>query len=128
MLTSKRVFTTVMGISRTPLIVRATTPKAIASRGPGLSQEILDLSQWSDEKYRPTPGTQRVIDCNRKDTTIKQVFSTPREQQYVNKNSLPLKHWTQLLNNVARLFSSQEKRKQKAYLMLQKTLVRLDPT
>lgn len=61
--TSNRVLTTVMGISRAPDMERAVMPKEIACRAVnGSSKSRVCFSQWSDEKYRPTPGITLVID------------------------------------------------------------------
>lgn len=61
------VFTTVTGISKAPDIDRATTPRVTDCRGVIFpSGANLVLSQLRDEKYKPTPGTQRTIDWKRR--------------------------------------------------------------
>lgn len=60
--TSNLVLMTVTGMRHTPLNDRANMPRNMASSGPGSPDVKFDFNQWREEKYRPTPGTQRVID------------------------------------------------------------------
>lgn len=61
------VLITVNGMRSTPLIVRATTPKPTACKAPisfpGCLAWSCPFKKCRDEKYNPTPGTHRVIDC-----------------------------------------------------------------
>ncbi|PSN29956.1 hypothetical protein C0J52_26436 [Blattella germanica] len=47
-------------VRQTPLMDRANMPKAMASNGPGSPFVTLVFNQWREEKYSPTPGTQRL--------------------------------------------------------------------
>lgn len=62
--TSYLVFTTVIGMSKAPDIARAVEPKTIARIGERGSSHCKEcFSQCRDEKYKPTPGTTLMIDC-----------------------------------------------------------------
>lgn len=59
------VFTTVTGINKAPDMERAVAPKVTdcnAVRFPFTPNSF--FNQLNEEKYRPTPGTQRAIDWN----------------------------------------------------------------
>lgn len=61
--TSKRVFTTVIGIKKVPDIDLAVTPNNMASVGvSGSFKWNVCFNQCNDEKYNPTPGITLVID------------------------------------------------------------------
>ena len=51
-----------IGIKAAPVIQRANVPKAKDSTAFGLrSVKYLDLRKSNEQKYKPTPGTQRAI-------------------------------------------------------------------
>lgn len=61
--TSKRVFTTVIGINKAPDIDLAVMPNNNASVGVSGSFTCnVCFNQCNDEKYNPTPGTTLVMD------------------------------------------------------------------
>jgi len=71
---------TVNGMRHTPLTDRANMPRNMASNGPGSPDVKFDFNQCREEKYSPTPGTQRVIDWNKNILQLLAYFVMPNNK------------------------------------------------